>query len=112
MLQDARALLQKLTTTTIKNNTYLLTKEGQRVFLQEYQAPRNDGLGARFVFPRLVDGKPFITPDSGEILFHADLGGGSRLNSTLPNSDAARNAFTLNTRYKVKDMMYDGKLEY
>ncbi|HKP87964.1 MAG TPA: hypothetical protein VJZ26_17810 [Blastocatellia bacterium] len=112
MLQDARALLQKLVTANIKNNTYLLTKAGQRVFLQEYQPPRNDGLGARFVFPRLVDGKPFVTPDGGEILFHAELGGGSQLNSTLSNSDVARNGFTLNMRYKIKDMMFDGKLEY
>jgi hypothetical protein len=112
MLQEAKALLQKLATGAIKNSTYLVTKGGQRVFLQEYQPPHNDGLGARFVFPRLVDGKPFITPESGEILFHAELGGGSQLNSTLSNSDVARNGFTLNTRYKVKDMMFDGKLEY
>lgn len=112
MLQEAKALFQKLSTGVIKNSTYLFIKGGQRVFLQEYQPPQNDGLGARFVFPRLVDGKPFITPESGEILFHAELGGGSQLNSTLSNSDVARNGFTLNTRFKVKDMMFDGKLEY
>ncbi len=112
LLQDAKSLLQKLNTGAIKNSTYLVAKGGERVFLQEYQPPQNDGLGARFVFPRLVNGKPFITPESGEILFHAELGGGSQLNSTLSNSDVARNGFLLNTRFKVKDMMYDGKLEY
>ncbi|MGA9772870.1 MAG: hypothetical protein WBV94_27820 [Blastocatellia bacterium] len=112
MLQEARTLLQKLNTGGIKNSTYLVAKGGERVFLQEYQPPQNDGLGARFIFPRLIDGKPFITPESGEILFHAELGGGSQLNSTLANSDVARNGFTLNTRYKVKEMMFDGKLEY
>ncbi len=112
LLQDAKSLLQKLNTGLIKNSTYLLTKGGERVLLQEYQPPQNDGLGARFVFPRLVNGKPFITPESGEILFHAELGGGSQLNSTLSNSDVARNGFMLNTRFKVKDMMFDGKLEY
>ena len=112
MLQDAKSLFQRLTTGAIKNGTYLVAKGGQRVFLQEYQPPQNDGLGARFVFPRLVDGKPFITPESGEILFHAELGGNSELNTTLSNSDVARNRFLLNTRFKVKDMMFDGKLEY
>lgn len=112
MLSEAKSLLQKLSTGTLKNSTYLVTKGGERVFLQEYQPPQNDGLGARFVFPRLVNGKPFITPESNEILFHSELGGSSQLNGTLANSDVARNAFTLNTRFKVKDMMFDGKLEY
>jgi hypothetical protein len=112
MLQQANDLLLKLKTSELKNSTYLLSKGGERVFLHEYQSPRNDGLGARFVFPRMVNGKPFITPDSGEILFHAPLGGGNRLNSAIPNSDVVDNGFTLNTRHKVKDMIFDGKLEY
>jgi hypothetical protein len=112
MLQQAQALLQQLKTADLKNSTYLLTKDGRRVFLQEYQSPRNDGFGARFVFPRVVDGKPLLTPDSGEVLFHAELKGGSMLNSTIANSDVANNGFTLSMRYKVKDMMFGGKLEY
>ena len=112
MLQQARSVLQKISTATLKNSTYLVTKEGRRVFLQEYQPPRNDGLGARFVFPRTVDGKPFVTAEGIELLFHAELGGDSGLNSTISNSDVARNGFTLNMRYKIKDMMVDGKLEY
>ena len=112
MLQQANDLLHKLKTSELKNSTYLLGKDGQRVFLQEYQSPRNDGLGARFVFPRTVNGKPFITAESGEILFHAELSIGNRLNSTIANSDIANNGFTLSTRHKAKEMMFDGKLEY
>ena len=112
LLQQAQSLLQKLKTVDLKNSTYLLTRDGQRLFLGEYQAPRNDGFGARFVFPRVVSGKPLLAPDSGELLFHAELGGGSKLNSVIPNSDLASNGFTLNTRFKVKDLMFDGKLEY
>jgi hypothetical protein len=94
--QEATAALFKLTSADLKNNTYLLTKSGKRVFLQEYQPPRNDGFGARFVFPRLVDGEPYITPESGEILFHSE----------------PPKFVELNMRYKVKDMMFNGKLEY
>lgn len=122
MLQQANSLLLKLSTADLKNNTYLLTNDGQRVFIQEYQPPRNDGLGARFVFPRKVNGKPVITPESAEVLFHSELGSGSGVNAAIPNSDIpSRDAsgrlardygFTLNTRYKVKDMMFDGKLEF
>jgi hypothetical protein len=95
-LQQANAALFKYITAELKNTTYLLTKGGQRVFLQEYQAPRKDGLGAKFIFPRMVDGKAVITPDSGEILFHSELPG----------------LIALNMRYKVKDMMFNGKLEF
>lgn len=112
LLQSAQALLQKLKTTDLKNNVYLLTQDGRRVFISEYQAPRNDGFGARFVFPRLVEGKPLLSSDGGEMVFHADLGGGSRLNSTIPNSDVAANGFTVSTRFKVKDLAFGGKLEY
>ena len=95
-VQEATAALFKYVTADLKNNTYLLTKGGNRVFIQEYQPPRNDGFGARFVFPRLVDGKPYITPDSGEVLFHSEL----------------PKLIDLNMRYKVKDMTFNGKLEY
>ncbi|HXG91860.1 MAG TPA: hypothetical protein VNN73_05750 [Blastocatellia bacterium] len=122
MLQEANSLLTRLTTAQLKNNTYLQASGGERVFLQEYQPPRNDGLGARFVFPRTVDGKPIIASDAGEIVFHAELSGGSALNSTVPNSDipnrdaSGRTAqpigFTLNTRHKIKEMAFAGKIEY
>jgi hypothetical protein len=94
-LQEANALLNKLTTVDLKNNTYLLVKD-QRVFIQEYQAPRRDGLGARLIFPRLVDGKPIVEADSDEVRFVSELS----------------SAFKLNMRYKVKEMIYQGKLEY
>jgi hypothetical protein len=96
IIERASALFNKLTTSQLKNSTYLLVKGGQRVFLQEYQAPRRDGLGARFVFPRMIDGNPLITPESGEVQFYTELGG----------------VTTLNMRYKVKEMMHQGKLEY
>ena len=94
-LQEATALLNKLTTADLKNNTYLLIKD-QRVFLQEYQAPRRDGLGARLIFPRTVDGKPIIEAESDEVRFVSELA----------------STFKLNMRYKIKDMIYQGKLEY
>ena len=92
----AGALLEKQVTLQLKNETYLLGKGGQRIFLQEYQPPRKDGLGARFIFPRVVDGKPIITPDSGDVLFYSRLTDGPELSM----------------RFKVKDMMFGGKLEY
>ncbi|HLF84354.1 MAG TPA: hypothetical protein VI837_09290 [Blastocatellia bacterium] len=95
-LQQATVLLQTRTTAELKNNTYLLVKGGQRVFIQEFQTPKRDGLGAKFIFPRMVEGKPYITEASGEVQFYSEL-----------SKD-----YTLNMRFKVKEMMFDGKLEY
>ena len=95
-VQQAAALLNTRGTADLKNSTFIETKDGRRIFLQEYQQPRPDGVGARFIFPRLVEGKPFITPESEEIHFVTELS----------------STYRLNMRYKVKDMMYDGKLEY
>jgi len=91
----AASLLDRQSTAQLKNDTYL-SKGGKRVFLTEYQTPRNDGLGARFIFPRSVDGKPFISADSDEVVFHSTLNAGPELNM----------------RFKIKDMMFGGSLEY
>ncbi len=80
----------------LKNSTYLETGDGRRLFLQDYKAPINDGLGAKFIFPKTEGGEPFITPKSGELRFYSDI----------PKT------ITLNMRFKLADMMYDGILEY
>ena len=82
--------------TALKDVTYLERKDGKRVQLVDYRPPTQDGLGAKFVFPRSVDGKPFIEATSGEVKFAMEMG----------------KAFKINRRFKVADMMYDGKLEF
>ncbi len=92
----AMQLFNSAITSTLKNNTYLEIKDGKRVFLQEYMAPIKDGMGAKFVFPRTIDEKPFVNSESGYLRFYAEMGANIKLN----------------TRFKIADMMYDGKLEY
>lgn len=95
-------------TSTLKNNTYLERKDGKRLFLAEYVKPGLDGFGARFVFPRMVDDQPFLTPDSGEVRFVAEFPG----NLVASPRQASQAFLTINRRFKVSDMIYDGKLEY
>lgn len=83
-------------TGSLKNSTYLERNDGQRLFLEEYVPPGKDGFGARFIFRRHDDGVPFITPDAGEIRFFSEM-----------SKD-----LKLNTKFKVADMIVDGKLEY
>jgi hypothetical protein len=104
------------TTDSLKNNTYLERKDGKRVFLTEYVPPGKDGFGARFIFPRQVDGQPFLNVESGEVRFYSAFSTravGSSIQK--PQSDAKGldlTAITLDRRFKIADMIFDGQLEY
>jgi hypothetical protein len=93
-----RAVLQALNSAiaaTLKNDTYL-ERNGKRLFLDEYYPPGKDGFGARFIFLRTLDEKPFIADQTGEVRFFSKVPGGPRLDR----------------RFKVSDMSYNGALEY
>jgi hypothetical protein len=81
---------------TLKNGTYLERKDGKRVQPLAYYPPINDGLGAKFVFPRKVDEQDFINLNSGNFRFYSELSQQIKLNVT----------------YKISDLMYNGSLEY
>lgn len=80
----------------LANATYLERKDGKRIFLKDYKAPISDGMGAKFIFPRMYEEKPFVAEDSGYVRFYSEVG----------------KEIKLNMRFKVTDMMYEGKLEY
>lgn len=95
-LDPAKQLLSGADVKTLKDTTYLERKDGKRLTLMDYRAPSPESFGAaRFIFPRTLDGKPFIDSDSGEVRVYIELG----------KTKVIR-------RFKVADMMYDGKLEY
>jgi|SRR5690349_19852826 len=81
---------------TLKNTSYLERNDGKRIFLEEYVPPGKDGFGARFIFLRRADEELFLTPEVSTVRFVAELG----------------TEIKLNMRFKVSDMMMDGKLEY
>src|SRR6267142_3016339 len=85
------------TTDLAKNNTYLERKDGKKIFLNEYVPPGKDGFGARFIFPRVVDGQPFLAADTGEVRFFSEFSAGSV-------------SIKLDRRFKITDMMYNGNL--
>lgn len=89
-------LVNSAATGTLKNKTYLERNDGKRLFLEEYVPPGKDGFGARFIFPRIVDERPFITEETVDVRFVSDF----------------ESKIKLNTKFKVASMMIDGKLEY
>ena len=93
--------MQAFNATTIgilTNVAYLERKDGKRVFIKDFKPPISDGMGAKFVFPRKLEGEdgPFIKEDSGYLRLYAEV-----------SKD-----IKLNMRFKVTDMMYEGSLEY
>jgi len=74
---------------------YLERKDGKKLFLMDYRAPAGDGMGAKFIFKRVLDGQPFLS-ESDNVKFVAQF----------------NEKMKLQTRYKLSEMMYDGKLEY
>ena len=89
------AAFKSATADILKNTTYLERKDGKRLFLMDYRPPANDGMGAKFVFARAVDGKTFIN-DGDSVRFVSEF------------NDKVK----LNARYKTSEMNYNGKLEY
>jgi hypothetical protein len=96
MLGKAMQIVRNATAVGLKNTTYLERSDGKRVFIEQYTPPGGDGFGARFIFPRMLDEKPFLSPEISTVRFVSDLGSSIKISMT----------------YKVKDMMLDGKVEY
>jgi len=84
-------------TATLKNDSYL-ERNGKRLFLEEYVPPGKDGFGARFIFLRRMDEKPFIDSNQGDVRFHVKYPGDKGLK--------------VERTFKVSEMMSNGELEY
>jgi hypothetical protein len=96
--RSQRAVMQAVNsgvTGTLKNETYL-ERNGKRLFLEEYVPPGKDGFGARFIFLRTLDERPFIADSTGEVRFYTKFPNGPKIDR----------------RFKVSEMMYNGALEY
>ena len=94
-LRAVMQLFNSAASGTLKNETYL-ERNGKRLFLSEYVPPGRDGFGARYVFKRLLDEKPFIADNTGEVRFYSKFDKGPKIDR----------------RFKVAEMMYNGELEY
>ena len=96
LMAPAMQVLVNADASALKNTTYLERKDGKKLDLMDYRAPIQDGLGAKFVFPRNLDGKSFLDSNSGELRFTTELAKGVKISR----------------RFKASEMMYDGKLEF
>lgn len=86
----------RLTMEMLKDKVYLERKDGKKLPLMDYKIPSGDGMGAKFIFSRTLEGQSFLTPESANVRFFMEF----------------NDKLKINMRFKVSDMMYDGKLEY
>lgn len=64
-----RRSMQAQTLETLKNTTSLSTRRFPELQPVAYFPPREDSVGAKFVFPRQLDGSPVVSPQDDEITF-------------------------------------------
>ena len=88
--------LNNTTTEALKKNAFLERKDGKRLSLQDYRAPSTDGMGAKFIFPRKLDGEPFVVDPKDNLRFVAQL----------------NEKIKITVRYKLSEMAYNGNVEY
>jgi len=79
----------------ILKETYLQTKTQKKIQLLDYLPPTRDNKKvAFFIFPREENGKPLLTLEDKEVTFFTQLGN-----------------LNLKCKFKLKDMVVNGKLE-
>lgn len=91
-----RRYFQAQTKETLKTRAFLSTQRFSQVEIAAYFPPREEGVGAKFVFPREINGVPLIAGNGDRITFElTDVPGANpRLRST----------------FSIRPMVVDGKV--
>ncbi len=105
--------LYRLSTPDLAANTSLTTKTGKRVYLALYEPPGQDGLGAKYYFPRkLEDGTPLVAPEDGEVRFETSITlVETGTLSANPTADESTRSDRIWMQFDVRRMVFEGKVE-
>jgi hypothetical protein len=96
--RDLKRFFDTATTETLNQQAYIFSPQLGRVDLLKYIPPGTDGIGARFIYPRMVNSKPLLQPGDKELRFELWVGG--------PVNDELRVAFD------GRKLAYNGELSY
>lgn len=98
---DLDKRLHSLSLAELKNDTFLATDTGKKVYIKDFVPPTNDGTGAKFIFPRVLDdGSPLLAEGVKSVKFQT-------IRFKLKEEEVAVDA-----TFKVPDLLFDGKIEY
>jgi len=70
-----REFLEVQSAESLRTRAFLSTTRIPQVELETYFPPLEESVGAKFVFPRLVDGRPVIAREESRVAFELDLPG-------------------------------------
>jgi hypothetical protein len=84
------------TSETVRQRSFLSTGRHPRILLAAYYPPRESAVGARFVFPRTINGEPVIGEADQELVFELDT----------PSSSS-----DLRAVFRIADLQLEGKRE-
>ncbi|RPJ56368.1 MAG: hypothetical protein EHM23_23760 [Acidobacteria bacterium] len=93
--QEVKRELQTQTTETMKTRAYLSTARFPQVRIMAFFPALEDGVGAKFVFPRKINGEAVVTAGDQNLIFELEMPG------DMPD---------VRTTFKVREMMVKGEL--
>ncbi len=70
-----KQFLETHTTETMKGRVYLSTARIPQLQIAAYYPPREEVVGAKFVFPRRLNDRPIVAPADDQVTFELDLPG-------------------------------------
>ncbi len=69
LAMEVNRQLNQITKEQLKQKVYLITDRVGRIELIDYAPPSPDGTGAKFIFPRNVNGTPVLSTEDQEVRF-------------------------------------------
>jgi hypothetical protein len=95
---NVRRFFERQNTETLNNKAFLSTEQFSQVRIHTYFAPRDEGIGAKFVFPRQYQGTPLVSKTSKTVSFEL--------------LDVPTASPRLRARFAVKDMTINGQVVF
>jgi hypothetical protein len=95
---DVRRFFQRQTAETLKNKAFLSTEQFSQVLIHAYFTPRDEGIGAKFVFPGQIAGTPLVSKSSKTVTFEL--------------LDVPAASPRLRARFTVKEMTINGQVVF
>ena len=83
-----KQFLETHTTETMKGRVHLSTVRTPQLEIAAYYPPREEVVGAKFVFPRRLNGRPVVAPGDDQVTFELELPGfDPELRVVFPTAD-------------------------
>ncbi len=103
----------KLSTPDLVSNTFLATRTGKRVYLERYEPPGKDGLGAKYYFPRrMEDGTSVALESDREVRFETAI---TLVESGRSSGSSGTDEYLRTERvwmqFDLRKMVFAGRLE-